>query len=1145
MSAIDGFLSSLRKQDVRLWLEGERLRFSAPPGVMTPELQGQMKARKEEIIAFLQQAGQSLRSAAEIIPTGPREGDLPLSSGQQRLWFLEQLQGPSGAYNMPAALRLDGTLDPGALQRSLDEIVRRHEVLRTSYGQVQGRPVQRILPATPVSMPQVDLQRLPPSERQEEVRRRAAEEARKPFDLTRDMPLRLCLLRLGEREHVLLLTLHHIASDGWSIGVLIRELAEFYRAFTSDKAPSLPELSIQYADFARWQHQLAASGALQPQLTYWREHLAGAPSLLELPTDRPRPAAQRFHGATRRFTVPAELTARLKQLSREAESTLFMTLLATFGVLLSRYSRQKDVVIGAPIANRLPQTEPLMGLFVNTLPLRLSLESSPSFSELLSQVRRTTLAGYAHQALPFEQLVEVLQPTRDLSHHPLFQVLFTLQNTPSERLALPGLTVELLEIESGTSQFDLSLSMAETPQGLVSELNFDSDLFDDATIERMTGHFLSLLSAAVADPSQPASRMPLLTEGERTRLLREWNATTREVTPPHSLHGLFEAQVARRPEAVAARFETRALTYGELDERANRLAQHLRGLGVQPGQRVGIFLERSLELLVGLLGILKAGAAYVPLDPLYPAERLAHILEDSGVTVLLTEPELAPQAPSHKARTVLLADAADAPSSALQLPIASEHLAYVLYTSGSTGKPKGVAVPHGAVVNFMHSMRRQPGMTEQDTLFAVTTIAFDISVLELFLPLSVGACVVIASRETAVDGTRLLPALAASRATVMQATPSTWRMMLALGWTGNPALKMLCGGEALPTDLLAPLRTRGSALWNMYGPTETTIWSTLSRVEEKGRLTIGRPIDNTQVYVLDESLQPVPLGVVGSLYIGGQGVAQGYLNRPELTAERFVPDPFGTVPGARLYCTGDLVRALPDGTLEFLGRGDGQIKLRGHRIELGEIEARLAQHPGVQEVAVRLWDVAGSPELVAYFRPGSGAAPDAQALREHLRPHLPAYMIPTHFVSLETFPRTNNGKLNRQALPPPTASQRAAADFQAPRTPLEIRLAEIWREVLAVAQVGLSDNFFDLGGHSMKAVQVLARVQEEWRVDVSLRVLFEQPTLGAMAKHLEAQQPGKAAASPPPLVALPRQARRVQATSRAELNLPEPSKKQD
>ncbi|MFP2903720.1 amino acid adenylation domain-containing protein [Pyxidicoccus sp. 3LFB2] len=1144
MSPLEGLLSALRKQDIRLWLEGERLRFSAPPGVLTSELQGELKTRKEEITSFLRQARQALQSAAELIPTGALEGELPLSSGQQRLWFLEQLQGPSGAYNMPAALRLKGALDEEALQRSLDALVRRHTVLRTCYAQAQGRPFQCILPASSLPMPQVELRQLPAETRQAEVQQRAREEARKPFDLSKEPPLRLCLLQLGEREHVLLLTLHHIACDGWSIGVLLRELAELYRAFGAGQTPSLPALPVQYADFARWQRQHSEGEASRPHHAYWRAQLTGAPALLEFPTDRARPATQRFRGATRRFTVPGELTARLKQLSREAESTLFMTLLSAFGVLLSRYSQQKDVVIGSPIANRVPQTEPLIGLFVNTLPLRLSLEGDPSFAQLLRQARSTTLAAYSHQTLSFEQIVEALQPARDPSYHPVFQVLFTLQNTPMEPLVLSGLSLELLEIDSGTSQFDLSLSMAETAQGLVSELNFDSDLFDSATIDRLTGHLLSLLEAVAENPSHPVSRQPLLTEAERMRVLREWNATSREVPQPHSVHGLFEAQVARRPDAIAARFEARGLTYRELDARANQVAHHLRSLGVQPGQRVGLFLERSLELLVGLLGILKAGAAYVPLDPLYPSERLAHILDDSGVALLLTELEMTALVPTHRVKTMLLADAADAPFIPPELPLSGEHLAYVLYTSGSTGRPKGVAVPHGAVVNFLRSMQREPGMTEQDTLFAVTTIAFDISGLELFLPLSVGGCVAIASREMAVDGTRLLPALAASGATVMQATPSTWRMMLALGWSGSSRLKMLIGGEALPADLLTPLLERGAELWNMYGPTETTIWSTVARLEPQSRITIGRPIDNTQVYVLDEWLQPVPPGVVGSLYIGGQGVAQGYLNRPELTADRFVPDPFSQQPGARLYCTGDRVRALEDGSLEFLGRDDGQIKLRGFRIELGEVEARLVQHPQVREAAVRLWDLAGNQELVAYLCSGDGAVPDAQTLREHLRSHLPAYMLPSHFVTLESFPRTANGKLARKALPAPTASQRTTSTFQAPSTPVEVRLAEIWREVLGVERIGAQDDFFALGGHSMKAVQVLARVQEIWHVDVSLRVLFEKTTLESMARHLESPQPSKAAA-PPPLVALPRQARRVQATSRSELNLPDPTFKKD
>ncbi|AKQ65586.1 Non-ribosomal peptide synthase [Myxococcus hansupus] len=1141
MNGIDGLLTRLRKHDVRLWMEGERLRFNAPPGVMTPDLLGEMKSHKEELVSFLQQVGQSLQGAAEVIPAGNREGALPLSSGQQRMWFLEQFQGPSGAYNMPAALRLEGDLDVKALQRSLDEIVRRHEVLRTQYGQEKGQPFQRVLPSPSISMPEVDLGHVPAEERRAEVRRRATEEAGRPFNLAMELPLRLSLLRLDAREHVLLLTLHHIACDGWSLGVLVRELAALYRAFSTGEASPLPEPSLQYGDFARWQQERVGSEAQKPGLTWWREHLAGAPALLELPTDRARPANQRFLGATHRFTLPAELTARLKQRSRETESTLFMMLLASFGVLLSRASRQSDLVIGTPIANRVPQTEPLIGLFVNTLPLRLQVDGSRPFSELLARVRQDTLSAYAHQTLPFEQMVEALQPTRDPSYSPLFQVLFTLQNTPSEVLSLSGLTLEQLEFESGTTQFDLSLSMAETSHGLASELTYNTDLFDAATIERMAGHFARLLTAVAENPAQPVAQLPLLTEPERTRLLREWNDTALDLPLSDNLHGLVEAQAARRPDAIAARFETQALTYGELNARANQVANHLRQLGIEPGHRVGLFLERSLELLVAMLGILKAGAAYVPLDPVYPADRLAHILDDSGVSLLLTEPGLAALVPAYTGKQLRLTDVSSAPTTPPCAEVSGSHVAYVLYTSGSTGRPKGVAVPHSAVINFLASMQRAPGITEQDTLFAVTTVAFDISVLELFLPLSVGGGVVIASRETAVDGTRLMRALADSQATVMQATPSTWRMLLTLGWTGSPTLKVLCGGEALPADLVEPLLARSASLWNMYGPTETTVWSTTTRLEAGGRITLGRPIGNTQVYVLDDALQPVPMGVTGALYIGGRGVAQGYLHRPDLTAERFVPDPFGQVSGGRLYNTGDLVRALPNGTLEYLGRGDGQVKLRGFRIELGEIEARLAQVPGIQEAAVKLWDVSGHAELVAYVR--GAPAPDALTIRQHLQSHLPAYMVPSHFVTMETFPRTANGKLDRKALPAPSANPRASAAYEAPRTPTETQLAAIWRDVLAVEQVGARDSFFDLGGQSMKAVQVVARIQEAWRVDVSLRVLFEHPTLEALAKHLESlQQPGPSAA-PPPLVARPRQARRVQAATHAELNLPDSTSK--
>ncbi|AGC43405.1 non-ribosomal peptide synthetase [Myxococcus stipitatus DSM 14675] len=1143
--SIDALMQHLRGLDIRLWLEGERLRFSAPPGALTPELQAELKERKAEVLAFLQDAAQATRGAAETIPPRPRDEAPPLSSSQQRLWFLEQLEGPSGAYTMPAALRLTGVLDAQALARALTAIVRRHDVLRTRYAMDGGRPVQHVLPDAAVSMEQVDLEPLPSEARLPEVHRRAAEEARAPFDLSRDLPLRARLLRLDAREHVLLLTLHHIASDGWSLGVLMRELAAHYQALTSGADVALPPLSLQYADYAHWQRRRADEGAMKAHVEWWRERLSGAPALLELPTDRPRPAAQRFLGATRRFTVPAALTGQLKQRARDAEATLFMTLLTAFGVLLSRYSGQRDVVVGTPIANRPASTEALIGLFANTLPLRVSLEGDPTFSALLREVRRDTLTAYSHQEVPLEQLVEALQPARDLSHPPLFQVLLTLQNTPPAALTLPGLSLELLVVESGTSQFDLSLSLTETHEGLAAELNYNTDLFDDATAARLVDHFQCLLEHAAEAPERAVSHLPLLREPERETLLQAWNDTRRALPSPCTVHGLVEAQAARRPEAVAVRFGSESLTYAALDTRANRVANHLRHLGIGPGQRVGLFLERGLDLMAGLLGILKSGAAYVPLDPMYPAPRLMHILEDSGVAALITEPALASLIPDWRGRAVRLSETTGASSNPVEAPARGADLAYVLYTSGSTGRPKGVAVPHEAAVNFLASMGREPGMTERDTLLAVTTVAFDISVLELFLPLSVGGCVFIASQEEAMDGTRLLPLMTSSGATMMQATPSTWRMLLSLGWSSPPTLKLLCGGEALPPELLAPLRARCSELWNMYGPTETTVWSTVSRLESGDTITLGQPIANTQAHVLDAWLQPVPPGVVGTLFLGGGGVARGYLNRPDLTAEQFVPDPHSHHPGARLYRTGDLARRRPDGSLEFLGRGDGQVKVRGHRIELGDIEARLAQHPGVAETAVRPWGPASDPMLVAYVRPRPGVTLDDAALREHLRAQLPAYMLPASFVVLESFPRTANNKLDRKALPPPDVGARTAAAFVAPRTPNEQRLADIWREVLAVERVSLDDDFFSLGGHSMKAVQALARIQEAWRVEITLRVLFEHPTLGAMARHLEAASPAPSRPAPPPLVARPRQARRVQADSRADLNLPDSSTQSD
>ena len=1014
-----------------------------------------------------------------------REEGLPLSFAQERLWFLEQLEPGNTAYNIAAAYRLRGPLDVAALERSLNEIVRCHEVLRTTFATMDGRPVQVIAPEMSLTLPVEDLQELPEAEREAEAQRLLTEEAQRPFDLEKGPLLRAALLRLDEEEHVLLLTMHHIVSDGWSMGVFNRELAVLYEAFSVGKPSPLPELPIQYADFAVWQREWLQGEVLEEQLAYWREHLGGDLSVLELPTDRPRPAAQSFRGATQSFVLSGDLTESLKALSRREGVTLFMTLLAAFKTLLYRYTGQEDVVVGSPIAGRnRSEIEGLIGFFVNTLVLRTDLSGNPTFRELLERVREVALGAHARQDLPFEKLVEALQPERDLSRNPLFQVMFAFQNAPMEALMLPGLTVTPLEVESETAQFNLTLSMEETGQGLKGVVEYNTDLFDGVTIERMLGHFETLLEGVVVNPEQRLWELPLLTEAERYQLLVEWNDTEVEYPQDKCIHQLFEEQVERTPGAVAVVFEGEQLTYAELNRRANQLAHYLQKLGVGPEVLVGICVERSLEMVVGLLGILKAGGAYVPLDPAYPKERLAFMLEGTQAPVLLTQERLVEGLPEHEARVVCLdADWEAIAGESTENPdseVTVDNLAYVIYTSGSTGRPKGVQILHDAVVN-LDTMHQRPGLAQQDVLLSVTTLSFDIAVLELFLPLTIGARVELVSRAVAADGVQLMAALAASDATVMQATPATWRLLLGAGWQGDEQLRILCGGEALPRMLANQLLRRDSALWNLYGPTETTVWSAIYEVgQNKGSVSIGQPIANTQIYLLDANLRPVPVGVPRELYIGGAGLARGYLNRPELTAQSFIPDPFSDEPGERLYKTGDLARYLPDGNIEFLGRIDCQVKIRGFRIELGEIETVLGQHPDVREtVVLAREDTPGDKRLVAYVVPRDEQVPTATELRRFLKQKLPDYMIPSAFVLLEVLPLTPNGKVDRRTLPAPNSVRpEMEAAFVAPRTSVEEVLAEIWAEVLGLEQVGIYDNFFELGGNSLLSVQIVSKVRQ-------------------------------------------------------------------
>jgi amino acid adenylation domain-containing protein len=1044
-----------------------------------------------------------------IPPRASRES-APLSFAQQRLWFLDQLEPESAVYNIAKAIRMDGALNVEALQKALDAIVARHEILRTTITAVNGNPLQVVVESGSVQLCMVDLSAKSDPRRQVDVRRILEAEARRPFNLASHLMLRATLLRLGKDEHVLLLTTHHIASDGWSSRILLKELLTLYSAFSVGNPCPLPDLPIQYADYAVWQRQWLQGEVLERQVSYWKKRLEGV-STLQLTSDRPRPAIQSFRGARQSFSLTKELTKALKKLSQRAEATLFMTLLAAFKTLLFRYTRENDISVGIPVANRTwPETENLIGFFVNSLVLRSDLSGNPMFLELLNRMREISLGAYAHQDLPFERLVEELQPERSLSRTPLFQVMFGFQNVQPQTLDLPGLTLSPIEIDTGTAKFDLFLSMAAEGDSLRGSLEYNTDLFEDSTICRMQGHFLTLLEGITVDPGQRLSDLPILTDRETHQLLVEWNSTKREYPRDKYVHQLFEAQVDQRPDASAVIYGDKQLTYKELDCRANQLANYLQKLGVTPETLVGICVERSLEMMVGLLGILKAGGTYVPLDPAYPKERLAFMLEDAQAKVLLTQEKLLVELPACDARVVCL----DTDWEVITLEknqnpksdMTANHLAYVIYTSGSTGKPKGVQIPHDAVVNFLSSMQEQPGLTGQDVLLAVTTISFDIAALELFLPLIVGATVVMVSREVAVDGVQLSEQLANSRATAMQATPATWRMLLEAGWQGQNPLKILCGGETLARDLASQLLAKGSFLWNVYGPTETTIWSSLCKAELTDRpISIGRPISNTQIYILDEYLQQVPIGVAGELYIGGAGLARGYLNHPELTAEKFIPNPFSQEPGARLYKTGDQARYLPDGNIEFLGRVDHQVKICGFRIELEEVESALKQHAAVESAAVI---VAGDTErdkwLVAYIvcRNAEGE-PTTVELRKFLRRTLPEYMIPSAFIVLDALPLTPSGKVNRRALPGQDGlALECGEDYVAPHTATERFIAEVWQEALGVDRVGVHDNFFDLGGHSLLSMKVIALVKEKIGQRIHPREMVLQ-TLGQLAAACE------------------------------------------
>ncbi len=1069
-----------------------------------------------------------LTTVSEIVPFTQihKASDFhPLSFAQQQLWFIHQLASDSPAYNINIVINLAGRLNLTALTQSLKEIIKRHEVLRTNFVLVQGKPVQVIHLDANFTLLIEDLRECSERQRTTELQRLITEFTSQSFDLSSQLLLRGLLLCLADEEYKLILSLHHIVADGWSIGIIIRELATLYEAFSTGKPSPLGQLSIQYVDFTYWQQQYLQPERIDTLLTYWKQQLAGKLPL-NLPTDRPQSSLPSFKGAQEKLVIPQTLTESIKQLSHQESATLFMTMLAAFKTLLYRYTGQTDILVGSPIANRnRAEIASLIGFFVNALVLRTNLAGEPSFRELLARVRQTALEAYVHQDLPFEKLVEELKPERDLSYNPLFQVMFVLQNFPISTPKLSDISISCEEAHNNTSKFDLTLFVEETEQHLVATLEYNTDLFNADTINRMLGHYATLLAGIVVDPDQCVADIPLLTASEQHQILVDWNDTKKDY--PHNLciHHLFEQQVERTPDAIAVVFDnvqTRhvaSLTYRQLNQRANQLAHYLQKQGIKPDVLVGVCMERSLDLVVALLAILKAGGAYLPLDPAYPKERLEFMLADARVPLLLTQQNLVNELPEISAQIVCLdTDVQAKAQQSQENPVSKlqpENLAYVIYTSGSTGKPKGVMNTHQGLSNRLLWMQDAYQLNASDRVLQKTPFSFDVSVWEFFWPLFTGARLVLAKPGGHQDSTYLVELIAKKEITTLHFVPSMLQVFLE-----EPQLdkcsslkRVICSGEALSFDLQEKFFARLDAeLHNLYGPTEAaidvTFWACQRGSNEK-IVPIGRPIANTQIYLLDRHLQPVPIGVPGELHIGGVGLARGYLNRAELTDEKFIPNPFSE-PRSRLYKTGDLARCQPDGTIEYLGRIDHQVKLRGFRIELGEIEAVLVKHPAVREVVILAREQkSGDKQLVAYIVPNQDQIPTTNELRNYLTGQLPEYMIPAVFMLLDTMPLLPNGKVDRHALPAPQGLRPTlAANYQAPQSQIEQAIAQVWQEILNLDKVGIHDNFFDLGGHSLLMIQVANKLNEILQSDVSLVTLFQSPTIHSLAQYFsEKQQP--------------------------------------
>ncbi len=1236
------FVNYLRRLDINLFIEGDRLRCNAPEGTLTPALKSEISGRKAEIISFLHQANIQTNTTAIARISRTENNTFPLSFAQQRLWFLNQLQPNSTFYNMPFGLHFSGKLNITALESSLQLLIDRHESLRTNFITVDGEPLGAIAATRDFTLPVIDLRTLPASEREIEYQKIADGAAICVFNLAQESLLRTQLVQLTPTKNVLLLTIHHIIFDGWSVNIFLKELTTVYSALVENRAPTLPEIHLQYVDFAVWQRQWLQGEVLESQLAYWQQKLALMPALLELPSDRPRPAVQSFRGATQVFTIEQNISEALLSLSQQQGVTLFILLLTAFKILLYRYTNQLDIVVGTPVANRQDsQIQEMIGFFVNNLVLRTDLSDNPTFLQLLKQVREVVLSAYEHQNLPFDKLVEALHPERNLSYTPLSQIDFALEYESTATVPLKDLTINISEAGANhTAKFDLSLSLQKTEQGLTGAFEYSTDLFDATTIARMIKHWQTLLAGIVANPEQRLSDLPILTASEQHKLLVEWNQTQQDY-PQKCIHQLFEATVEQTPDAVAVIFQDQQLTYRELNAKANKLAHHLLTLGVKPETLVGICVERSLEMIVGLLGILKAGGAYVPLDPAYPTERIGFMLEDSSVPVLLTQSKLVEKLTPHSARIICLDSEWEIITHQNQenptLQVTPNDLAYVIYTSGSTGQPKGVTIEHRSLVNvyfaWSEAYQLRSGVSSH---LQMASFSFDVFTGDMVRALCSGGKLVLCPGELLLDAPMLYQLMQQQKIDCADFVPAVLRNLLQYLEESGQRLEfmrlLICGSDSWSATEynklkhIAGLKTR---LINSFGVTEATIDSCYfekrNPLENVNYLPIGRPFANTQIYILNSQLQPVPIGVGGELYIGGVGVARGYLNRTELTAQRFISNPFRRGRGAgggeqrggsspippasseRLYKTGDLARYLPDGNIEFLGRIDNQVKIRGFRIELGEIEAALAQHPDVREVVVICREdnpdnqslvayvvsnlipervpyhsecqveldgntvklhtedislggvgLVGMPAIdeskrvrlrlqlpfeseprwlsgtIAWSRPPQAGIkfqlmPIEQvlieqsvahqletqglwktlqrtltsSLRDYLKQKLPDYMIPSAFVLMKALPLTPNGKIDRRALPTPDNSYKERDDYVvAPRTPIEEMLAAIWAEVLGLKRVSINDNFFELGGHSLQAVKLISKLSVEMNVKVSVKLLFQNPTIAELAEAL-------------------------------------------